>query len=265
MNKDLMVLHDDNSSFIDLSRDSQDYLRDDYSLSFVAIEDKLYVGLYKPFNSFYVEFKSTTAVTGITYKVNSNIIDVNDDSKDFKRSGFVEFEKPSDWVVETINGVEAFWVEITSSNDFACEIQGLNIVFSDDNDLKQEVRAIDNLLAKNDISFIAYHVAARNEIIQTLRNGGRTKTVDNIVRNITKWDLLEFGEIRQASKYLTLAKIFFDISENVDDKFYGKFRDYEGMFGKAFDLWIMSLDTTDDGTYEQEEDLVLNTIDIEIV
>jgi len=103
------------------------------------------------------------------------------------------------------------------------------------------MRNIDALKAKGDNSFIAYHVASRNEIIQSLRNGGYSKRFDDMAANITKWDILDLGEIRQASKYLALAKICFDISLNVDDKFYSKFRDYEGMFGAAFKLFYLKL------------------------
>ena len=263
---DMLIKNDQNGSFVDQSVIAKDYLRDDFNVLIESGVSELYIGLYKPFNSFYVEqatFVSSLLNPGFVFEINSNAITVEDDTQELKRSGFMLFEKPESWVKETIDGVEAFWLKISNTGD-AVDInaRAINIVFSDDNDLEQEVRNITDLLAKNDTTFIAYHVAARNEIIQTLRNGGHTKMVDDLIRNITKWDILSFGEIRQASKYLTLSKIFFDASSNVEDKFYSKFRDYQGMFGKAFDLWIMSLDTKDDGIYNQDDDLVDNSIEI---
>ena len=264
--QDLKVFHDDNSVFIDHSKDAKDFLRDDFAVNFVSAEDSMYIGLYKPFNAAYVEFTTPATGADLVFTINNNVLSPNDDTRDFSRSGFIEFDKPSDWVAETINGESGYWLKIDSNADFSAVFRGLNIVFSDDNDLKQEARNIDDLLAKGDTTFIAYHLASRNEIIQTLRNGGRAKKdVNDMLQNITKWDILDFGEIRQASKYLTLAKIYYDVSKNVDDKFYGKFRDYEGMFGKAFSLFYARIDQNDDGLYEQEDDLVLNNIEIELV
>jgi len=77
-----------------------------------------------------------------------------------------------------------------------------------------------------------------------------------------KWDMLDRGEIRQAAKYLCLSKIFIDVSENVEDKAYGRFKDYEGMFGAAFKLFYMSLDTNDDGNVDELENMAINDIRI---
>lgn len=261
--KDLYVIQDDNGVFNDYSRDAQDFLRDNFSLDFVALEDKLYIGLYKPFSDFYFELNSGTGKT-LTYKINGTIITIDDDTKDFSRSGFVKFAKPESWTAETINGVEGYWLEITSNLDFIDDIQGLNIVYADDNDLRTEIRNIDILLAKGDTSFIAYHQGVREEIIQTLRNGGNLKMSGQEVQELTKWDLLDIGEIKNAAKYLCLAKIFFDVSKNNEDKYYARFRDFQGMYGNAFDTYVLKIDNKDDGTYEQEDDLVFNS-EIEII
>lgn len=253
-----MVIQDDNGSFIDFSADAKDFLRDNFTLDFTAAEDKLYIGLYKPFSDFYLELESSTGKT-LTYKINGVDIDVEDDTRNFSRNGFINFDKPTDWLAETINGIEAYWMEISSNLDFMDVITGLNLVYADDIDLKTEVRNIDILLAKGDTSFIAYHQGVRDEIIQTLRNGGYLKTADDQILEITKWDLLDIGEIRQAAKYLCLAKIFFDVSKNNDDKYYTRFRDFQGMYGNAFDTFVLKIDTKDDGKYEQEDDLEFNS------
>ena len=196
-----MFLHDNNSVFADLSQDANEFLRDEFTVDFVAIEDVLYIGLYKPFNSVYFEFKTPLA-GDLSFTINGNALAVKDDTRNFLRSGFIEFDKPKDWILETINGIEAFWVKINSSIDFVSEIQGVNTVYADDNDLKENFRDINSFLAKGDISFIAYHVAARNEIIQRFRNGGFIKEDNSVVdgnrfANIGKWDLLDLGEMIQ--------------------------------------------------------------------
>jgi hypothetical protein len=261
--KDLRVIHDDNGAFVDYSADAADFLRDNFTVNFTATEDKLYVGLYKPFSEFYFELDSGTGKT-LTYKINGTGINVKDDTRDFSRSGFIHFDKPTNWLAETINGVEGYWLEITANLDFIDVVTGINIVYADDIDLKTEIRNIDILLAKGDKSFIAYHQGVREEIIQTLRNGGYLKHADDEIAELTKWDLLDIGEVRNAAKYLCLAKIFFDVSKNNDDKYYLRFRDFQGMYGNAFDTYILKLDTKDDGIYEEADDLEFNS-DIEIV
>ena len=146
-------------------------------------------------------------------------------------------------------------------------LSGVNIVYADDIDLKSEVRAINDYLAKDDTTFIPYHVAARNEIVQTLRNGGNIKnSADTSLAlrrlQMNKWDILDRGEIRQAAKYLALAKIFFDSSQNIEDKSYERFRDYEGMYGASFKLFYMSLDLNDDGNTDVNENMDLNDITV---
>jgi len=247
---DLLVFQDDDGVFKDFSLDARDFLRDDFTIDFAAAEDKLYIGLYKPFGSFYFELVSGESKV-LTYKINGSAIAVNDETKNFERSGFVSFNKPSSWASETINGTLAYWIEIESDSDFTDIVRGINIVFADDNDLKSEIRNIELYLAKGDISFIAYHQGVRDEIIQTLRNGGQLKMANDRVSNITKWDILDLGEIRNAAKYLCLAKIFFDVSKNNDDKFYARFRDYQGSYGNAFDTFILKIDTKDDGIYHE--------------
>ena len=265
--QDLLVINDQNGSFQDFSKPLKDYLRDQETIVIDTENNDLYIGLYKPFNACYVEltrFVADVSVIDLQFSINGTNIEVDDDTDTFKRSGFITFEKPETWTTQTINGSEAYWLRIQSTNGTVnVDCIGLNLVFADDNDLRSEVREIDKLMASNDISFIAYHLAARNEIIQTFRNGGRyKKDVNDLIRNLTKWDVLDFGEIRQAAKYLALSKIYFDVSVNVDDKFYQRFRDYEGMFGEAFGLYILNIDQNDDGLQKQDDDLIINSIEI---
>ena len=260
--RDLKVFYDDNTLFQDFSGDARDYLRDDFNFQYTAGEDFLYVGLYKPFNSIYAEFTTadtSAAVASYSYFNGSGFVsisDIKDDTKNFKRSGFIKFEKPEDWQATTVNNEDLFWVRVSFDIDTdPLVIRGLNTVFSDDNSLRQEQRNINDLLAKGDSSFIAYHVASRNEIIQTLRNGGNYTRVDGSfkVNDLTQWDILKPEQISEAAKFLTLSKIFFDVSSNVDDKWYQKYKDSKMMFGSAFKLYLQAIDTDDDGINDEAE------------
>jgi len=259
--RDLIVINEPTpSDFTDVSIFARDYLRDSFTLT---TSGTTYIGLYKPFDTIYIEFVTPSTGSDLTFRINGTEISVEDITLNYSRSGFIRWTKPDNWVAETVDGQEAFFLTVEDASTNSPVVQGLNIVFADDNDMRALVRQLDLLLDKNDISFIAYHVGARDEIVQTLRNGGRTKieaeTGDELVDDITKWDILEFGEIRNAAKYLALANIFFDASKNNDDKYYVKFRDYQGMYGNAFDLFILKIDQNDDGKYEQEDDLVFNS------
>lgn len=271
--KDLAFRHDDNGVITKYDSQAKDYLRDDIPITFVAAEDALYLGLYKPFNQIYVEFETAsvseiTPIVEISNGAGFNTIAFDDETKGFTRSGFITWERDqSAWASQLINSDTLYWLRIRTAQDFTATFKGVNIVYADDNDLKAEIRNIDEMLASGDSSFISYHVAARDEIVQTLRNGGNVKRVDDgtlsgNLLDVTKWDLLEAGEVRQAAKYLALAKIMFDVSVNIDDKYYQRYRDYEGMYGAAFKLFRMSLDTDDDGKVDDVENLALNDVTV---
>jgi len=284
LNDDLFVFHDDNASFVDLSNDMRDYLRDDTAITFVAAEDALLLGLYKPFNQIFAEL-TTAQIEGaaLTFEISNGTtftaLDVIDQTKSFTRSGFINWDRDNEtWASQTINGKDLFWVRITADIDFTATFRGLNMLFADDNDLLAESPRIDKFLPKDETSFVKYHVSARDSIVQTLRNGGNAKLdrgTDNSfsffdfgfgnapIKNITKWDLLDAGEIRDAAKYLTLSKIYNDNSRNVDDKEYQKYNDAENSFGAAFKLFFMSIDFNDDGdTDKNVEQMALNDITV---
>ncbi len=262
--KDLTLFHDDNGAFTDFSLSGSDYLRDDTSITLVAAEDYIYAGLYKPFADLYAELTTAASgphtLTGEYYDGSSFVAvsNLRDDTSGLTRSGFIQWARPSDWESTTVNGEDLYWFRFKTDTDTsAMSIRGLNVVFSDDNDLSAELRTITRLLASGDTSFIAYHVSARDEIVQTLRNRGKSKQQSASVQpeNMTKWDILDTGEIRQAAKYLALSKIAFAVSDGIDDKWHQRFVDWRGEYGKAFNTWFLSLDLDDDGVKDNDEAL----------
>ena len=257
--RDLSVLIDDNGSFIDESQNARDFLRDPIALNIVAAEDFIYVGLYKKFNSIYAEVNDSTAASSISFEFSNgsgfSALDVRDDTKAFSRSGFVKWERDQEsWIEQNVNGETLFWIRLSFGADFTANLSGLNLVFSDDNDLRQVQRDIDDFKFKGDASFIAYHVGAREEIIQSLRNSGYTTRLNsNPKEDLTQWDILNIEQINNAAKYLTLSNIMFDVSTNEDDKYYQKWRDYKGMFGESFKLYLLWLDTNNNGKLDEQE------------
>jgi hypothetical protein len=266
--RDLLFFHDDNSLFADYTLDAREYLRDSFTINYTEAEDFIYIGLYKPFYQNYVEMVNPAA--GLTLSVEYSTsagwstLNITDYTKNLSRSGFIKWdlETSNDWALSTVDNEEKYWVRIKLGIDFSLEVQGWNMVFSDDNDLLAEVRQINKYLAKGDSSFIAYHLSARDDILQDLRNGGndiRPGTL-NAPEFLTQWDLLKPEEIRQASKFLTLSKIFFDASSEIEDKDYQRYMDYKNDFGTAFKNYYRSLDNNDDGVLQDEEKSALRTI-----
>lgn len=270
--KDLYVYQEVSSVFSDISEEARDYLRDDITQSFVS-GDKLYLGLYKPFNSVYMELAAEVSATSLTFRYSDGStfqpLEIKDDTRGFSRSGFIKWERDIEtWAEQSVNGKTLYWIEIEFGGAYDLACKGLNIVFSSDYDMQVKNPFVMDYLAKTDTSFIRNHIAARDEIVQTLRNGGYIKMPtgsDNLFfsglgdrQDITKWDLLDIEQVKEAATFRALASIFFNESRNVEDKAYMLYRDYQGKFGQSFKLFYLSLDTDDDGKTDDNEKLASN-------
>jgi hypothetical protein len=274
--KDLFAFTEINSAFNDISDQLRDYLRDPVNASFL-VNDKLYLGLYKPFNSVYMELAANTSSVNLSFKYSNGSgfspLAVMDDSRGFSRSGFIQWDRDIDeWKEQTVNGKSLFWIEIEFLENYDFNCNGLNIVFSSDYEMEIKNPFVLDYLAKNDTSFIRNHVAARNEIVQLLRNGGYIKmptgqedlffNPSEERQDITKWDLLDIGQIKEAATFKALASVFFNESRNVDDKEYSLYRQYQGSFGQSFKLFYLSLDIDDDGKTDDNEKLANNEVTV---
>lgn len=259
--RDLTTLIDDNGVFSDISIDSNDFLRDTTSLNIVAAEDAIYVGLFKPFYNIFISINNVLPSTNdLTAEISNgagfSALLIKDDSKAFSRSGFISWDTDNfdTWQESTINGESKYWLRLTFSTDFTADLKGLNLIFAYDDDLRQIQRDIDRFIFSGDDDFMAYHVGAREEIIQSLRNSGyKTRKDASNPNDLTQWDLLSIQQVRNAAKYLALSNIMYDVSANEGDKYYQKWRDYKGMYGEAFKLYLIWLDSDDDGKLDSDE------------
>ena len=257
----LTVFHDDNSVFADYSREAADYLRDSFSTTLVAAEDYLYVGYRKPVNSFYVELEtantnSNTFTLEVYDGTTWTAVDLHDETNGFTRSGFMAWDKSS-MSNTTVNSSDKYWVRLRPSADHtATTFRGINLVFSDDAMMKSEFFEIDNsnLLPSGESSHITTHVSARNMIIQSLRNLGYIKENSTTgEQNVDQWDLHDIYEVRQAAMFLALSKIFFNLSDSVDDNWWQKYREYNDKYEESMRLARLSMDLDDDGVEDDEE------------
>ena len=262
--KDLKVIHDDNGSFVDFSKKAKTYIQDSFQIQFVSAEDSFYLGLYKPFFAIYPQIDTITSSTSlleVQYYNGSSFTAVTlieEETDTLNRGGLITWEKPSDWTASSINGEELYWIKLDIA-DCDLTFAGLNVLFSSDADLKKEQYDIELHLPKNANSFAHYHEAARDEIVQRMRNSGKATYSSQIFNDFAKWDFLDVSQIRQASKFLVLAKVMFDASTEIDDKYYQKHRDYMDMFGEAFKLYFLSWDKDNDGEVDTNERMGIRT------
>ena len=100
-------------------------------------------------------------------------------------------------------------------------------------------------------------------MIKMIRNRGKLKVdTTNKLANITKWDILDIDEIREASKHKTLSQIFFEASDSVEGKWYQRYQDHLSFYNKAFDIFYLTLDRDDDGTVDDTERMAIKSLTV---
>jgi len=266
----LDIHHFNGTIYTDLSDDLISYDRDSVTVTIDAIDDKFYIGFYKPINVFYAEIGTVnTNVSAISLKyyngtVFTELDNLFDDTKGLSRSGFITWDRNQvNEAKTTINSLERYWYELTVDvATSAVVIKGLNIVFSDDLDIKREIFEIDNYLPSGEASHILAHVAARDEIIQSLRRDGRHKQSlsSGNLKDITAFDLLDISQVKLASTHLTLSKIFLAASDEPDDTYMQKHHKYKKLYSDAMDTFYLDVDEDDDGIQDTEEILAQNSV-----
>ena len=184
-------------------------------------------------------------------------LDAIDESQNFFKSGFIYFNKPEDWLANTVNGDENFYIRLQPSvaHDVSTEIRGLGVLLSNDLDLIG-IRA--NIVSKhnNGDSWVGKHEAARKYIIQKLRNLGHRKynSTETLFKNLTEFDLLEPFELREASKFYALSYIYLDeLSDEQDDKWERSGKRHLKRADEAVNLYMLQVDQDDDGEKDTEE------------
>ena len=87
-------------------------------------------------------------------------------------------------------------------NTIAMTMRGLNILFSNDNELEKEVSTIERFLPDGDISFAPLHQRIVLDIVDAIRNRGQSKRLEDPTNSsidriemITKFDFLDTTQI----------------------------------------------------------------------
>lgn len=275
--KPLTIFLDDDGVFTDWTQLLKSFIKDDVTHTFVTNEDFIYLGLYKRFSGPYVEMSTfdTLGVWEFEYYNGTTFVaipDFVDDTLNLSRSGLLSWDREiSDWALTTVNTKELFWIRLKPTTDSsAITIEGIAKIFSTDDDLEEEYPGISKFRPKSSISFISYHQASREEIIQTIRNSGKFKRSTRSDKStfdeeINEWDLLIEEQFKQSSKHLVLSKVFFQKSDNIEDKYYQLYKDYRDKHLKAFNLFYETIDFDDDGIVDDNERLKIKAIRIQVL
>jgi len=259
-NEKLTVLHDDNASFLEYSDELLQYDRDTAAITMVAADDFIYIGFYKAINNIYVEMataNANAATATVKYYNGSAFTAVSnqfDDTKAFTRSGFIRWDRGIDAstnleAATTVNGESKFWYQIAVSADTSAMVfNGLNIVFSDEQDLKRVLFEVDKYYPTGETSHILTHAGARDEIVQQLNLTGQSK-VNSAGKelDISAFDLLDISEVKLASTYLVLSMIMMNMSDDIDDIYMNKHSHYLSKYNKIINVMKIRVDSDDDG------------------
>lgn len=243
----------------DLSLFLNNYVSESYTEDFLTT-DFFYVGYYKPINCLYFELDSHSTMNNLVIEYwdgsGWTTLEKEDNTFGLKKSGFVKWERNiEDQTESMIFSSTQYWYRfsVVTNDILNLNVHGINMVFSDDNDLVESYPDIMEYLPEGKSSFIAYHQSARNFILTYLRNKGKTIKARNAYKMIDQFDLHDHEEVRQASKYKALAMIFYNESDNVEDKWYQKAKDFDQLYGNSIDLNFLSIDEDDDGKVESSE------------
>jgi len=213
----------------------------------------LYIGYYKPVKFLYFDFAiPNTNANSLTieYSNSSNTwteLNALDETAGFTRNGLLQWEEIDGDLLgtATIDSTEKYWVRIKPSaihSESEWNFSGL-ILSSDEDLLVENPYILDTNLLMGERNHLKAHVASRKEIIQTFSNKGAKKNNGKL----TFWDMLDIQEFRQGSIFLTLSKIYFNLSDKDDDTWLKKSEKYRGRYQNQVNLYYKTLDTNDTG------------------
>lgn len=180
-----------------------------------------------------------------------NMVGLTDRTDNLVKRGWVQWEKQDDDATDS--GVYRYRFSITAvSAPISASLRFIGVILSEDKDLKTDVPDVVDYLPSSDTSGIRFHVSARSDLVQFFRAKGK-RVFDTEPKILTEYDFHDPEELRQAAKYMALAKIFFWRSDAVDDKWYSKAKDFEARGYSAANVYFLSLDTDGDGVEDTAE------------
>lgn len=238
----------------DLSQKLEEFNSQGVSIA-LAPGDLFFVGYHKPFNNIFLEFETTElSLATLTLKQDLTngpaiVKNLTDKTNGLGRSGRITWENDKGQLKTERFGIEAFWIkfEVDLVTDER-HLMGLNALFSTDQDIEEEYPDIKDYLPKGKNSFVSFHASARKDIVQVLRK--RYQGQDKL---LNQFDFLNIEEVRQASKYLTLSKIFDWLSDAPNDRWGEKAKAFYNKYAEYINDVLVTIDSNDNGAIDEEE------------
>lgn len=250
-----------NHDSTDISRQQGRYEYQPSALAFDGTTSSgLYVGYTKPISNLYLNITSGSGEREITVEyfngtVWQDVTGLLDLTFGLTQAGFVNWDKNlEDEAKTTVEGSSLYWYRITPDAAATITFKGINTLFSDDSDLVSEYPTILDHLPEGKDSFVTFHESARKAIVTDLRKTGVSiKGIDETKRKqLDAFDILDKEEVREASKFLTLSKIFGWLSDNTGDKWEGLEAKYAREAAGAITP-LISIDSDNDGKEDDSE------------
>ncbi len=267
----LEIRYFNGSTFEDFKVDLGQTDTDDTQSITLDTDNFIYVGFHKPIKQFYFDFvTANTNASNISIEyyngTDYTAISTIDSTKNFLRSGLIQWEELSDWESNEIDSDTFYWLRIsTDTLHSAAEYNFIGLLYSDDRQLSSENPYIlDSNMLMGQANHLQAHAASRDMIIQRLSNKKYQKiNSDSQVERITGWDLLDIQEVRQGATFLALSKIYFNLSDSVDDSWSAKSDAYYERFEEQMHLASLTVDVDDDGdtdNAERQSEFITRTI-----
>jgi hypothetical protein len=244
-----------NYNSTDLSLKLEEYALPSMAITLLSSEF-IYLGYYKPISNVYLELVNsvTSASTmAVKYETASGFVDVVnlvDHTNGLGSSGKISWETDKSLQISsTLFGVTRYWYKLSVDiSTVAMTFLAINVLFSNDKDLVEEYPGIMDQLPTGNLSFVNFHSSARKDIVQVLR-----KKYSSGKNLLTQYDLLDNEEVRLASKFLTLSKIFEWLSDAPADKWEQKSKLYYNKYADYINNITLTVDVNDDGVVQEEE------------
>lgn len=236
---------------------------------------KLRIGYFKPIKNIYVEMKSRVIIgeDEIETPVSDSLIIEHHNGQEFvapknvqdytfglTKSGLISWDN-SDGNVFEIDGKKLYWIELTTQAPAQLEINGINLVLSNDRDLISSFPTLLSYLPDNAKSFIGFHQEARDTIVQYIQNSGKViKDFKGEVKSVDQFDLVNINEFKMASKKLALSLIFSWLSRDNDDRYADKASEYKEEYYSCLNSRLMTIDDNNDGKTRPTELGTIQTV-----
>ncbi len=241
----LTIKYFDGSDYTNISNTmAQPFTSDEFTFT-MDTDHFLYIGYSKRFKQFYVDFSQlNTNIANMKYEYYNGTdwveITMYDNTLNFKASGFLSYSEIEAMSSIEIDGDEDIYIRISTDSILTeAKLNYISGLLSDDLSLLLENPYIleENMLMDQD-NHLKLHIASRDFILQTFTNNGVEASI---------WDLLNIPELKQAAVFLTLSKIYFNLSDSTDDSWAVKSDVYFEKYQSQRRLVELTVDQDDDG------------------